>query len=78
MEVISFVIPTIYKSPRLIKLLQDLESCSLVSEILLVEDAPYTGMLDGITLNKTKIIPFTKKRFCNGAWNYGVKNVFSY
>lgn len=78
MEVISFTIPTIYKSPRLIKLLQDLESCSLVSEILLVEDAPYTGMLDGITLNKTKIIPFTEKRFCNGAWNYGVKNVSSY
>ena len=78
MEIISFIIPTIYKSPRLIKLLYDLENCNLVNEILLIEDAPYTGMLDGIKLNKTKIIPFTKKRYCNGAWNYGVENVSSY
>lgn len=77
-KMISFIIPTIYKSPRLIKLLYDLESCNLVSEVLLIEDAPYTGMLDGVTLTKTTIIPFTEKRYCNGAWNFGIENVSSY
>ena len=78
MEIISFIIPTIYKSPRLVQLIQDLENCDLVSEILVVEDAPSIGMLDGMVFNKTRIIPFTEKRYCNGAWNYGIKNVSSY
>jgi len=75
---ISFIIPTIYKSPRLVKLLSDLENCSLVNEILLIEDAPYTGMLDGMVLNKTIIHPFTEKRYCNGAWNYGIEKISNY
>jgi len=75
---ISFIIPTIHKSIRLIKLVQDLENCDLVSEILIIEDAPSIGMLDGLNLNKTKIIPFTERRYCNGGWNHGVKLVKNY
>ena len=51
---ISFIIPTIYKSPRLIQLLYDLNSCSYVSEILVIEDSPSNGMLSNISLNKVK------------------------
>ena len=69
---ISFIIPTIYKSPRLIQLLYDLNSCSYVSEILVIEDSPSNGMLSNISLDKVKVIPFTEKRYCNGAWNYGI------
>jgi len=75
---ISFVIPTIYKSPRLIQLLQDLNGCDYVSEILVVEDTHSNGMLDNITLKKVKILPFTEKRYCNGAWNYGVEKSSNY
>jgi GT2 family glycosyltransferase len=69
---ISFIIPTIYKSERLIQLLRSLDVHSLVSEILLVEDCPYTGMLDGYNFNKLTIVPFQERKFCNGGWNLGV------
>jgi len=75
---ISIIIPTMYKSPRLPKLIQDLEQHNLVSEILLIEDTPsiyMDGMLDNITTTKTIIYPFTKKRYCNGVWNFGVSKV---
>jgi hypothetical protein len=52
---ISFIIPTIYKSPRLIQLLYDLNSCNYVSEVLVIEDAPSNGMLNNFVLEKVKI-----------------------
>jgi hypothetical protein len=75
---ISFIIPTIYKSPRLIQLLYDLNSCDYVSEVLVIEDAPSNGMLNNLILEKVKVIPFTEKRYCNGAWNYGISQVKNY
>jgi hypothetical protein len=69
---ISFIIPTIYRSERLISLLRSLDVHSLVSEILLVEDCLYTGMLDGYNFNKLTIVPFQERKFCNGGWNLGV------
>jgi hypothetical protein len=69
---VSFIIPTIYKSKRLISLLRSLDVHSLVSEILLIEDCPYTGMLDGYNFNKLNIVPFQERKFCNGGWNLGV------
>jgi len=69
---ISFIIPTIYRSERLISLLRSLDVHSLVSEILLIEDCPYTGMLDGYNFNKLTIVPFQERKFCNGGWNLGV------
>jgi hypothetical protein len=69
---VSFIIPTIYKSERLISLLRSLDVHSLVSEILLIEDCPYTGMLDGYNFNKLTIVPFQERKFCNGGWNLGV------
>jgi hypothetical protein len=32
---ISFLIPTVYKAPQLPKLIQDLNNCELVTEIIL-------------------------------------------
>jgi hypothetical protein len=75
---VSFIIPTIYKSSKLPKLLTDLENHNLVDEILLIEHAPSIGMLDGLFLNKTKIIPFTTRKYSSAGWNYGVKNVSNY
>jgi len=75
---VSFIIPTIYKSERLIQLLRSLDVHSLVSEILLIEDCPYTGMLDGYNFNKLTIVPFQERKFCNGGWNLGVSLSKSY
>jgi hypothetical protein len=78
---ISFIIPTLYKSERLIQLLRNLDVHPLVSEILLIEDCPDTGMLDskhGILFNKVTVIPFQERKYCNGGWNLGVSLVKTY
>ena len=41
---ISFIIPTLYKSEKLIQLLRNLDVHPLVSEIILVEDCPDNGV----------------------------------
>jgi len=72
---ISFIIPTVYKSNNLIPLLRNLDVHPLVSEILLIEDCPNTGMLDhkhGNIFNKVTIVPFQERKYCNGGWNLGV------
>jgi hypothetical protein len=72
---ISFIIPTIYKSKKLIQLLRNLDVHPLVSEILLIEDCTHTGMLDGYNFNKLNVVPFQERKYCNGGWNLGVSLV---
>ena len=72
---ISFIIPTLYKSKKLIQLLRNLDVHPLVNEILLIEDCPSTGMLDGYDFNKLTIVPFQERKYCNGGWNLGVSLV---
>lgn len=69
---ISFIIPTVYKSKNLPHLIQNLERCDLVSEILIVEDIKYNGFFDGYDFKKVKIIPFKEQKYCNGGWNLGL------
>jgi hypothetical protein len=71
---ISFLIPTVYKAPQLLKLIQNLDNCDLVTEIILYENAPYNGILDNISSDKLIIKTYTENDFCNKAWNYGAKN----
>ena len=71
---ISIIIPTVYKAPQLPQLLLNLENCDLVTEIILVENAPPNGILDNINYsNKLIVKPYTENLFCNGAWNYGTQ-----
>ena len=70
---VSFIIPTVYKSKNLKIQVSNLERCDLVEEIIIVEDAPYNGMFDGMVLNKTKIVPYDgNQKYCNGGWNLGL------
>jgi hypothetical protein len=69
---ITFIIPTIYKSPFLIQLLRSLDVHPLVSEILLVEDCPSTGILNNCYFNKLNVVPFQERKYCNGGWNLGI------
>ena len=69
---ITFIIPTIYKSPFLIQLLRSLDVHPLVSEILLIEDCPSTGILNNCYFNKLNVVPFQERKYCNGGWNLGI------
>ena len=63
---ISFIIPTIYRSKYLIQLLRSLDTHPLVSEILIIEDCPDPGVLDpkhGNLFNKVTIVPFKERKF---------------
>lgn len=75
---ISFIIPTVYKAPQLPLLIQTLDSCEVISEIILYENAPSNGMLEGIFSNKLIIKEYTGNDFCNKAWNYGAENSKNY
>jgi len=72
---ITFIIPTIYKSSFLIQLLRNLDVHPLVNEILLIEDCPSTGILNNCYFNKLNVIPFQKRKYCNGGWNLGTSLV---
>tara|TARA_B110000977_G_scaffold139740_1_gene177392 strand:+ start:801 stop:1520 length:720 start_codon:yes stop_codon:yes gene_type:complete len=75
-SMITFIIPTIYKSPHLLQLLRTLENCDLVQEIILVEDGvDVDKQLDKSWFHKLTIIPFTKKLWFNGCVNLGVSLV---
>jgi hypothetical protein len=69
---ITFIIPTIYKSPFLIQLLRSLDVHPLVSEILLIEDCPSTGILNNCYFNKLNVVSFQERKYCNGGWNLGI------
>ena len=69
---ITFIIPTIYKSSFLIQLLRSLDVHPLVSEILLIEDCPSTGILNNCYFNKLNVVPFQERKYCNGGWNLGI------
>jgi hypothetical protein len=73
MEKISFIIPTVYKSYRLTKLLEDLENCEQVSEILLIEDEYYQYNIKIPYISKLQIIYFDgNKKYYNGCINLGM------
>lgn len=66
------VIPTIWKSNRIIKLVDDLTKCHLVDEIIIIDNNPK----DKKNLNKDKLIFIEQSIniFVNKAWNIGVQN----
>jgi hypothetical protein len=66
----SFIIPTIYKSQRLLPLIETLENCDLVGEILLIENQ--TGSLDLSNFTKLKIINTGENLFYVKSCNLGV------
>jgi hypothetical protein len=73
---LTVIIPTIYKSPHLIKLLRVLENCDLVQEVILIEDdVSKDNTINNTWFNKLTIIPFTEKRWFNGCINLGVSLV---
>ena len=72
MEKFSIVIPTLWKSNRIHKLLWDLIKCDYVDEIILIDNASkyfeyYTA------LDKVKLVQTSENIYVNPAWNLGIK-----
>jgi hypothetical protein len=74
----SFVIPTMYKSDKLLKLIKILENCNLVDEIIIIENAYQNSKIleeiDYSFFSKIKLLPQKENIYVNPAWNLGVKN----
>jgi hypothetical protein len=68
----SIVIPTLWKSNRIHKLLRDLIGCEFVDEIILIDNAgkffEYYEALD-----KVKLVQVEENIYVNPAWNLGIK-----
>lgn len=64
----SVIIPTLLKSFRIYKLLEDLEKCALVDEIIIIDN---TGTFKH-THEKVRIFTKGVNIFVNPAWNWGV------
>lgn len=68
----SVVIPTLWKSNRIHKLLRDLIGCEFVDEIILIDNAgkffEYYEALD-----RVKLVQVEENIYVNPAWNLGIK-----
>jgi len=68
----SIVIPTLWKSPRIHKLLSDLISCNNVGEIILI-DNNNKFFETYKSLDKVKLIQPEENLYVNPSWNLGIK-----
>jgi hypothetical protein len=68
----SIIIPTLWKSKRIHKLLSDLIKCEFVDEIILIDNAgkffEYYEALD-----KVKLVQVEENIYVNPAWNLGIE-----
>lgn len=68
----SVIIPTMYKAPDILaKLLDELEECECVGEILVIDNSG-TGFTR--SSSKTTVIIPNTNLYVNPAWNYGVEH----
>lgn len=68
MNKFSVIIPTLLKSFRIYKLLDDLQKCALVDEIIIIDN---TGIFKSAH-DKVRIVTKGKNIFVNPSWNWGV------
>ena len=68
----SVIIPTLWKSNRIHKLLSDLIKCQFVDEIILIDNAgKYFEYYEA--LDKVKLVQVEENIYVNPAWNLGIK-----
>lgn len=72
MDKYTVVIPTLWKSKRIHKLLRDLIGCEFVDEIILIDNAgKFFETYEA--LDKVKLVQVEENIYVNPAWNLGVK-----
>lgn len=73
MNKFSIIIPTLWKSKRIHKLLDDLIKCDDINEIILIDNSnEYYNHYDSI-LDKVNLIQPGENIYVNPAWNLGIK-----
>jgi hypothetical protein len=68
----SVIIPTMWRSDRTLPMLQKLNDCDHVSEIILIDND--TTATPDLTFEKLVYIPQLANIYVNPAWNLGVKS----
>ena len=69
----SVVIPTIWKSKKIIRLIKNFNLNNNISEIIIIDNFPEKNFLSGeLTKVKTKIFSFNENQYVNPSWNFGV------
>jgi len=75
------IIPTLWKSRRIVQLVKDLCACDSVGEVIIIDNAPDIGTFTTDAAHKSlvedhpklKIMKMEKNIYVNPAWNMGVK-----
>ena len=67
----SVVIPTLWKSNRIHKLLKDLEECEYVDEIIVIDNASIYET--DRTIGKIRMVSKGENIYVNPAWNLGIE-----
>jgi len=67
------VIPTLWKSPRITKLVEDLCNCEQVVEVIIINNSQ-TDKLTLLTHDKIKMFDMEENIYVNPAWNFGIKH----
>ena len=67
----SVVIPTLWKSDKIFKLLDDLENCPLINDIVLINNTPEFAP-DIEKYNKINLYTPKENLYVNPSWNLGV------
>ena len=68
----SVIIPTMWKSPRITKLVEDLCNCESVGEVIIIDNAPGEDQPLPISA-KIALHLMAENIYVNPAWNYGVE-----
>lgn len=68
----SVIIPTMWKSPRITKLIDDLCNCALVGEVIIIDNNPSESQPLPINAKFTLRL-MAENIYVNPAWNYGVE-----
>ena len=66
----SVIIPTMWRSPRTLKLISDLALCENVGEVIIIDNNPQDE--DPFGFGKFKILSNGKNNYVNPSWNMGV------
>ena len=72
MDKYSVIIPTLWKSDRTKKLINDLKECEYVDEIIIIDNT-CTEEMDMNHPNKVRMVSKGENIYVNPAWNWGIE-----
>lgn len=71
MDKYTIIIPTLWKSNRTLKLIDDLKQCEFVDEIIIIDNK--SDKVEDKAEGKVRLISFGENIYVNPAWNKGIE-----